>query len=116
MIIIPIFQNVSARFEQKIQLGPEKFSLYIAWNAREESWYFTIYDADRVLLIAGLKLIPNYWLLLQFKATQNLPAGDFLLIDMENKPSTGPADFNSLGDRYQLIFYTDSEIAEFEVA
>jgi len=112
MVILPTFQNQSARFVYDIQLGDELFRLRFSWNARETSWYMNIQNQNEENIFTGIKLIPNYQLLRQYRSYAELPDGDFLLWDLEQNPITGEITFDNFGRRYQLLFFTREEIEE----
>lgn len=114
MVVLPIYQGRSSRFEYDIELNKEIWHLRFSWNAREEAWYMDIQTQDQVNIVTGIKLVINYPLLGQYIA-YDLPVGDFILWDLEQSPSTGGVTFNNLGRRYQLIFFTDEELELGEV-
>jgi hypothetical protein len=110
MINIPIFQNVSSRFTQRILLDEKYYQIYISWNAREESFYMNLIDDEtQENIILGLKLVPSYFLLQQYSTIKN-PPGYFILIDIQDKPQTSLVTFDNLGTRYYLVYITESEI------
>lgn len=110
MIIIPIFQNISARFVFDIELANELFRLEFSWNAREKSWYMNIQDQNENNILTGIKMVIKYKLLEQYRAYADLPDGDFILWDLEQNPITGGVTFEKLGKRYQLLFFSQEEI------
>ena len=109
MIIIPIFQNVSARTSFDIELDLVIYHLRFAWNSREGSWYMTIQDQNENDILTGIKIVPNYLLLDQYRYLQGLPPGDFFLFDLNQIPENEQPDYNSLGKRYQLLYITEAE-------
>jgi len=116
MIVLPVFQNRSARFAYDIELAGELFRLYFSWNARETSWYMDIQDQNENNILTGIKLVPNYPLLRQYRAYAALPAGGFILWDLNQDPISGEVTFDNFGTRYQLLFFTQEEIESGEVA
>lgn len=116
MIIIPVFQDRSARYSFDIELNGTVFHLVFNWNSREESWYMNIQNAEEVDILDGVKLVPSYSLLKQYKAYENLPKGEFILWDIEQNPAGSNVTFDNYGKRYQLLFFTDEEILAGEVA
>lgn len=109
MIVLPIFQSISARFSYDIELAGEIFHLKFNWNAREESWYMNILDQDQNPILTGIKMVVNYLLLNQYQYISDLPQGNFLLYDLEKIPG-GVVTFDNLGKRYQLLFASNIEI------
>jgi len=110
MIIIPVFQNNSARYVIDIELANTLFKLKFNWNARESSWYMDIQDSEENDILIGLKLTINYRLLKQYRALENLPDGDFYLWDLKQNVNEGVLDFDNFGHRYPLLFFTNEEI------
>lgn len=111
MVVIPVFQNVSSKFEIDIELEPSTiYRLYFRFSGRENAWYMDIGDQDGVTIITGLKLVPNYSLLKQYIAVTNIPPGEFFLTDLDEDPATGPLDYDTFGERYQLLYYTAAEL------
>jgi len=51
-------------------------------------------DTDDTMLLAGIKIVPNFKLLKQFEAyEETFPQGDFFTIDISNNPATSNLDF-----------------------
>jgi len=111
MVIIPTFQNRTARYSIEIELAGELFNLFFYWNSREESWYMNIRDSEEAVILAGVKLVPVYKLLQQYRAKEGLPEGDFILWDLNQDPTDDNVTFDNFGKRYQLIFLSDLEIS-----
>lgn len=114
MVIMPVFQDRSSRYEFDIELAGEVWHLKFSWNAREEAWYMDIQTQNQVDIISGIKMVINYPLLNQYIA-YNLPEGNFILWDLEQNPSTGGVTFDNFGKRYQLIFLSNEELTSGEV-
>ena len=111
MIAIPNFQNESAQYKQRIDLDGELYYIRTQWNAREEAFYMSILDKDEVLLLAGVKLVPDYRLLYQFQGTPGLPPGDFML---SNISSEERLTFDGLGEDMVLMYITEAELNELQ--
>lgn len=109
MVIIPMFQETSSTFTQLIKLDDAMYSLKIQYNVRSESFMFSIYDNEGNLLVAGMKLVPNYDLAKQFNYLETLPTGNFILLDLEPL-SKGTVSFENLGTRYQFIYFSEGEL------
>lgn len=109
MIVIPSFQDVSARTSFDIELDLSIYHLKFAWNSRESSWYMTIQDQDEIDILTGIKMVPNYLLLDQYKYLPGLPPGDFFLFDLNQIPENEQPDFDNLGKRYQLLYIIEAE-------
>lgn len=110
MYIVPTFQNTSADYVIEAELNNQVFRLQFTWNQRESVWYMHILDIDDNPVLLGVKLVPSYLMLQQYRAYADLPQGDFLLMDLEDSPETGLVTFDNFGKRYQLIFFSDEEL------
>lgn len=111
MIILPTKQNVSPRYSYSVELAGVVFNMYFYWNTREAAWFLDISDKDGVLLLAGIRIVSGYSLLKQYSYITTLPQGVLFVIDTKNDPTTNHIDFDSFGERYQLVFATEEEIA-----
>ena len=112
MTLIPAFQNRSSRYKMQMELGGSVFELSFSWNARESFWYMGISLQDSTGIVSNIKVTPSYLLIQQFRATANIPDGDFLLIDLERDPATSDVTFENLGVRYILAYITREELDE----
>lgn len=110
MIVIPTFQNRTARYGIDIELNGIVFHLLFSWNSREESWYMDIQNSEEIDILRGIKLIPNYQLLKQYRAYADLPQGEFILWDLYNDSVNSEITYDNYGKRYQLLFFTNEEI------
>lgn len=110
MVVLPFFQDRSSRFAYDIELAGELFRLYFSWNARETAWYMDIQDQNENNILTGIKMVPNYRLLEQYRAYAALPDGDFVVWDLNQNPITGGITFDNMGKRYQLLFFSSEEI------
>ena len=111
MFIVPTFQVQSSKYIMEVELNNQVFRLRFLWNTRELYWYMDILNQDDVEILTGIKMVINYVLLNQFQYMADLPKGEFFVMDLEQNPSTGGITFDNFGERYQLLFYTDEEIA-----
>lgn len=115
MVLLPTFQNRSSRFSYDIELAGELFRLFFSWNARETSWYMDIQDQNEANILTGIKMVPMYQLLRQYRAYDTLPNGDFMLWDLNQDPVNSDVSFDNFGRRYQLLFVSREEIDSGEI-
>lgn len=114
MVVFPVFQNISSRYTYNLEINSIVYIFKFSWNAREENWYMTIIDSSENIIIAGIKLVVNYWLLKQYKWIYNLFEGNIILRDMNMTPEDKGLTFDNFGIRYQLLFFTLDEMEDLE--
>lgn len=107
MIEIPIFQNVSSNFTQEIILGGRIMNITLSWNVRCSCWFMELEDVQSGDSISGIKLVENWLMLRQFKASIPNFSGDFI-IKKVNAPSE-EITFDNLGIEFKLFFADDTE-------
>lgn len=114
MISLPFFQEASARFSYQINLEGTIFTLFFDWNERNESWYMSILDGEGVNnILVGIRLVPGYSLLKQYRGTAGIPEGEFLIVDNQSD-NDGVIEYDNIGvgARFVLIYSTQEEIEE----
>lgn len=100
--------------EQRTTLDGEDYIFRFWLNQRESRWFFDLYDADRVLIAGGIKIVPNIDLLDRVRSDSRRPPGVIMALDVLSKGesprtpiSPGPDD---LGDRVQLLYFDAEEL------
>jgi hypothetical protein len=102
-VIIPLFSN--ANFSQVVTLDGVQYTLYFHWNGRGGFWSMDIADGSGAMLLAGIRMVVNYPLTLQYNIA-GLPTGIFFLIDESNETWTqeaGRDDFTA-GRKLELRY------------
>lgn len=100
---IPCNPGANSAWFQRTTLGGSDFLLAFTWSTRDGHWYLDLADQDGNVLLAGRKLVANWWLF-GSAADSRLPAGDLVLVD-----TTGAGedpDFAGLGSRWALCWVT----------
>ena len=67
-------------FSQDIVLDAISYHLRIYWNARGAFWAIDFYDRDLNLLVAGIKIVNNYEIIL-IHPDRDLPPGSLYVVD-----------------------------------
>lgn len=106
-ILIPL-DSVRAFSTQKIDLVDATFRIDMAWNGRDETWWMNLYTEQGDAIVVGTPLVPDWDLLGRYRDSR-LPAGHFFAVDTSGAGL--PPGRNDLGDRVQLVFFTDEEVA-----
>lgn len=109
MTVIPVFQYNSSDFSQTIELDGKPYHLRMTWNSRIASWFLDILDKSLNDILVGIKVVPSL-LLIRDYAYADLPSGDFMLLDTLSTPNDTALDFDSLGQRYKLVYITEAEL------
>lgn len=106
---IPTFQDISSKFEQEIILGERIINLNIYWNSRAEAWYMDIIDDEDSLI--GIKIVPGWLLLRQFKSFLPNFIGDLIVLKLDQE-AENYLTYDNLNNGWDLFYATVSE-AEF---
>lgn len=109
MFIVPSFQNISSKYIFTANLNNEIFRLQFHWNSREEIWYMSILDSNEILILSGVKLVPNYDIIDRYRYLPGMPKGRFVLSRLPGNPDTR-VTFENFGVSFILIFFTDEEV------
>jgi len=111
---IPLFPEVSS-YTETVPLDGVDFKLSFDWNGREDRWYLSLYDSVGVPVRTGMKVTPN-WDLLVGCVAANRPAGKLAFLDarLVGFGSREAPGFASLGREVKLVYFSGAELAELE--
>lgn len=101
--VVPDYRNYS--FE--VELDGETFTLEFYYNARDEAYYMSVYDAFGVAVVQGRKLTDRSFPLYGVR-TENRPAGTIYLSDPAH--INRPPVVGELGDDFELIYLDEAEL------
>jgi hypothetical protein len=111
MLEIPVHQDLSARYSMEIALDGTIYELDFSWNTREATWYMDILNSDgSEMILMGLKLVPNYRILAQYRHLIALPPGEILLVDQSQDNQNSVVTYDNFGSRYKLLYVTKAEV------
>ena len=102
--LIPIKDDPNHTFT--INLDSKLLKLEFLYNSLFDFWAMTIYNDLDDTLIAGVKIVPNYLLLYNNKAS-GLPSGDFYCEISDFSSSIGRNSFSS--KEANLLYLTKEE-------
>ena len=102
--------NVTPYYSENIILEGQTFTLELKWNIRESSWYMSVFTDENEELANGVKVVAN-WPLLRRLVDSKTPLGQIVAYDTSNL-GLDP-DFDELGTRVILLYYTAAEVEEF---
>lgn len=105
MQVIP-FKEPSNWTEQ-ITLSGVIYILEFTWNALNEYWIMDIYNRDRVPLIYGIKLVPNYPLLAIY-SVEGMPSGEIVCQNIVG--SNDSISRFDMSQKFELIYYEAGEL------
>ena len=105
-LTIPL-RNDLPRYNFQIELDGTTFGLEMAWNFRGEYWSMSIFDADGVALLYGVRLVVDFLLASRFRDSR-LPAGNFQAMDTSGEQRD--PGFNDLGSRVLLLYFAAGEL------
>ncbi|MFT9498017.1 phage baseplate plug family protein [Anaerosolibacter sp.] len=72
-------------------LEGKNYGLHFSWNASGKFWTIGIQDDSQNIIVSGIKMVPNYPLLQQFRVS-SLPPGEFMAVS-ETLERIGRYDF-----------------------
>lgn len=113
MIEIPVFNQESPDFEQKITLGPQELVIRLAWNTRAGYWFMGL-DDQQGHVIRSRKLVPVVPIFRAHRALMPI-VGDFVLM-MESDDAPEYPTFEGLGTTHTLNWMDADELAAWEVS
>ncbi len=113
MKTIPVFQSISSKFKQNLVLADLLIELEIHWNSRSNAFYMDIIDTENDDILTGVKLVPNWLLIRQFRAYLPNLNGDFIVTKVDDTAGNR-VTYDNLGTGYILYFLTLDEAEEWE--
>lgn len=95
-------------FIVRVTLDNTIYRLHFAWNDTAGFWVLGIRDEKDTVLVAGIRCVPNYPLLIQYRKPV-LPKGELLCITMDDAQiSIGRDDFTT--GKVKLVYVPESEL------
>ena len=113
MVLFPVFTTFSSKFSYRLDLDGITFSFQFYYNTREKSWYMSMADAAGSKIFDGLKLVPMYKLLDDYRALIPQLTGQLVLVDLSQNPATSDVTFDNYGERYILVYFSMAEVAQY---
>ena len=104
-IEIPLRTDIYSYF-QNVVIDGVVYRMDVRYNGRMERWIIGLSDAEGNALLAGIPLLPSYPLTEKFRGCiENLPAGQFLIVDETGAERTPTRD--DLGEDIKLFYVTE---------
>lgn len=108
MITIPV--RAVADYSIDVELDARPFTMIFKWIFRGQYWTVEFWTREDVLIHGAIKIVPDYDLLLHTRHIAALPQGRLIVLDLTE---TGePIEFADLGERLELAYITEAELAE----
>ena len=101
---IPLLSQTTDQF-LNIELDLNPYILRVLWNERGQFFTLSIYTAEEVPILIGIKMVKNYSLIKRFKNTL-LPPGDFYFIQ-ENGKADRPL-YDDLEKNFNLYYVSNT--------
>lgn len=111
MLEIPVFTEQSSDFVQIIDLETVTTTIRLTWNTRVEYWFMAVSTDNSNK--EGIKLVKNYLLLDQLKATFADLKGDFAVLKKSNTTEE-EFTYKNFGEVWSLFYLTEEEVEEFK--
>ena len=103
--VLPIITTDDSQFPiYDFDLEGSRYRFRFKYSQFEDRYYFSLYDGDDDLIVAGIKIVLNVSLLRK-ETDIRVPPGYLMAIDTEG--SNTDAGLGELGSRVQLL-YTES--------
>lgn len=98
-------------YSLRTRLDGSDYTLEFTYSSRAQRFYLNLYDAEDVLLLAGLKLVTGVLLLHFWHHKPGVPPGEIMVTSTTS--DTSSPSLNELGDgkRCLLTYYPAAEVA-----
>lgn len=110
---IPVFNAISSKWKQSIVLADLLIDLEVHWNSRSEAFYMDIIDSENDYALTGVKLVPDWLLIRQFRAYMPNLLGDFIVVKIDDTVEDR-ITYDNFGIGYILYFYNFDEAEAWE--
>lgn len=110
---IPTFQDKGSSFEQEILIGDRIVKITLFWNSRSEAWYMSVEDVDTEDKLLGIKVVPYWPAIRQFRAYLPNLEGDIMLIPSDVGIEER-VTYDNLDNGYSLNYLTEEELETWE--
>lgn len=107
MIIVLPTRTDYPFYSFEIELEQKTFEFEFHWNDRDQSWIFTIRDANGTDLLSGRKVVLGLPLLARYRDPR-LPTGEITAIDTTDDDRE--PGLYELGDRVKLLHFEYADI------
>ena len=99
--------TVLASYRFTIELDGAVYGIHLAFNTRDERWYYDLFDEEGNLLRASLKLATG-WPSMRLDKSNDRPPGDIFPIDPTNQDNE--AGLSDLGDTVTLTYVEEESL------
>lgn len=95
----------------RTRLDDSDFTLEFTYSDRASRYFLNIYDVNDVLLVAGLKLVPNVQLLKYYAHVPGMPPGELVVSALDSTDGSPPKLGElGVGLRCELTYFTAAEV------
>lgn len=116
LLVIPMFQDIASKFEQEMLLGNSNVVLKIYWVERAKAWFFDFRIPDTGEVVLGIRIIPQWPLLRQYKAVIPSFLGDLFVGKVDSNADDELTFENLNNEGWALYYITDDELEEWEAS
>jgi hypothetical protein len=100
VVTLPTRTDGYPAYDFEVELDGRAYVCVLRWNEREGSWYLSLLDADRVDIVAGVRVVVD-WDLLRRVVDARRPPGVLIAVDTT---SAGEPGLTDLGGRVLLTY------------
>ena len=94
----------------RTRLDDSDYTLEFNYSPRAKRYYLNIFDSEDVLLVAGLKLVPNVMLLRFYRFRAGMPSGELIVAATGTDGSPPVLGELGKGLRCELSYFTAAEL------
>lgn len=94
-------------FVEVVTLDGSVYKFHFSYNGYSKEWKLDIRDNKNIDIIRGIKIVPNFPLLAQYKR-HNAPKGELIAVINTNKSNIGRKDF--MNKSATLIYIPREEV------
>lgn len=114
MIQIQVFQNISANFNQEIDLDGQIVQINIAYNSRNNFFHINEFIDQDENIITGVKIVPEWLLFDNYKGLVDFE-GDLIVLK-QDEDAGNDITYDNFGNGWDLFYLTPDEVETWKQA
>lgn len=107
------FKDISSDFEFNIDLENVNITIRLSYNTRVDYW-FADFSTD-ISSVQGVKLVTNFLLLRNYKASLPDIKGDFIMQRISEDLINPPLTYENFGVEWGFFYFTEAEVLQYKI-